>query len=64
MKNIVICTAGYIEPVLCSLREKIEEKQAGKHLDGTLVGLCVYLRFALLQHLSFDIISSYFIMVE
>ncbi|XP_058652075.1 sperm flagellar protein 1 isoform X2 [Onychostoma macrolepis] len=35
-KNIVVSTAGYIEPVLCSLREKIEEKQAGKHLDGTL----------------------------
>ncbi len=44
VKNIVVCTAGYIEPVLCSLREKIEEKQAAKHLDGTLVGLCVYMR--------------------
>ncbi|XP_050982424.1 sperm flagellar protein 1 isoform X2 [Labeo rohita] len=35
VKKIVVSTAGYIEPVLCSLREKIEEKQAGKQLDGT-----------------------------
>ncbi|XP_042624865.1 sperm flagellar protein 1-like isoform X2 [Cyprinus carpio] len=35
MKKIVVSTAGCIEPVLCSLREKIEEKQAGKQLDGT-----------------------------
>lgn len=63
MKKIVVSTAGYIEPVLCSLREKIEEKQAGKQLDGTQVGLCVF-AFALLHHISFDIISSLFIMVE
>ncbi|XP_043110714.1 sperm flagellar protein 1 [Puntigrus tetrazona] len=35
VKNIAVSTAGYIEPVLCSLREKIEEKRAGKQLDGT-----------------------------
>ncbi|XP_051771916.1 sperm flagellar protein 1 isoform X1 [Ctenopharyngodon idella] len=35
VKKIVVNTAGYIEPVLCSLREKIEEKRAGKQLDGT-----------------------------
>ncbi|ROL49548.1 Disintegrin and metalloproteinase domain-containing protein 8 [Anabarilius grahami] len=35
LKKIVVNTAGYIEPVLCSLREKIEEKRAGKQLDGT-----------------------------
>ncbi|XP_026107525.1 sperm flagellar protein 1 isoform X1 [Carassius auratus] len=35
MKKIVVSTAGCIELVLCSLREKIEEKQAGKQLDGT-----------------------------
>ncbi|XP_073689700.1 sperm flagellar protein 1 [Garra rufa] len=35
LKKVVVSTAGYIEPVLCSLREKIEEKQAGKQLDGT-----------------------------
>ncbi|KAL1263006.1 hypothetical protein QQF64_005745 [Cirrhinus molitorella] len=31
----IVSTAGYIEPVLCALREKIEEKRAGKQLDGT-----------------------------
>uniref|UniRef100_A0A672JVR0 Sperm flagellar protein 1-like n=1 Tax=Sinocyclocheilus grahami TaxID=75366 RepID=A0A672JVR0_SINGR len=36
VKNIILSTAGYIEPVLCSLREKMEEKRAGKQLDGTL----------------------------
>ncbi|XP_051507614.1 sperm flagellar protein 1 [Myxocyprinus asiaticus] len=35
MKKIVVSTAGYIELVLCSLREKIEEKTAGKVLNGT-----------------------------
>ncbi|XP_051946465.1 sperm flagellar protein 1 isoform X2 [Xyrauchen texanus] len=35
MKKIVVSTAGYIEQVLCSLREKIEEKTAGNVLNGT-----------------------------
>nr|XP_055026821.1 sperm flagellar protein 1 [Misgurnus anguillicaudatus] len=35
VKKIVVSTAGYIEPVLCSLREKIEERRAGKLLEGT-----------------------------
>lgn len=47
MKKIVVNTAGYIEPVLCSLREKIEEKRAGKQLDGTQVSLCEFIIFAL-----------------
>ncbi|XP_065153620.1 sperm flagellar protein 1 [Paramisgurnus dabryanus] len=34
VKKIVVSTAGYIEPVLCSLREKIEERKAGKLLEG------------------------------
>ncbi|XP_039528829.1 sperm flagellar protein 1 isoform X2 [Pimephales promelas] len=35
LKKIVDSTAGYIEPVLCSLKEKIEEKRAAKQLDST-----------------------------
>ncbi|XP_055026821.2 sperm flagellar protein 1 isoform X2 [Misgurnus anguillicaudatus] len=35
VKKIVVSTAGYIEPVLCSLREKIEERRAGKLLEGS-----------------------------
>ncbi|XP_056617431.1 sperm flagellar protein 1 isoform X2 [Triplophysa dalaica] len=37
VKKIVVSTAGYIEPVLCSLREKIEERKAEKliHDGGT-----------------------------
>ncbi|KAI7805318.1 sperm flagellar protein 1 [Triplophysa rosa] len=37
VKKIVVSTAGYIEPVLCSLREKIEERKAEKllHVEGT-----------------------------
>ncbi|XP_067277787.1 sperm flagellar protein 1 [Pseudorasbora parva] len=35
LKKIVVSTAGYIEPVLCSLREKIEEKKPVKQIDGT-----------------------------
>lgn len=47
VKKIVVNTAGYIEPVLCSLREKIEEKRAGKQLDGTQVSMCEFIIFAL-----------------
>ncbi|XP_056113091.1 sperm flagellar protein 1 [Rhinichthys klamathensis goyatoka] len=35
LKKIVDSTAGYIEPVLCSLKEKIEEKRPGKQFDST-----------------------------
>lgn len=35
LKKIVVSTAGYIEPVLCSLKEKIEEKRSGKQFDST-----------------------------
>jgi len=42
LKKIVDSTAGYIEPVLCSLKEKIEEKRAGKQLDNTQVSLCEF----------------------
>lgn len=56
VKKIVVNTAGYIEPVLCSLREKIEEKRAGKQLDGTQVSLC---EFAL-----FIIFALFFMMAE
>ncbi|XP_077093186.1 sperm flagellar protein 1 isoform X2 [Siphateles boraxobius] len=35
LKKIVVSTAGYIEPVLCSLKEKIDEKRSGKQFDST-----------------------------
>ncbi|XP_056327296.1 sperm flagellar protein 1 [Danio aesculapii] len=34
VKKIVVSTPGHIEPALCSLREKIEEKKAGKQPDS------------------------------
>ncbi|CAM4726855.1 unnamed protein product [Leuciscus chuanchicus] len=35
LKKIVVSTPGYIETVLCSLKEKIEKKRQGKQFDST-----------------------------
>ncbi|KAK7140185.1 hypothetical protein R3I94_012710 [Phoxinus phoxinus] len=35
LKKIVVSKPGYIEPVLCSLKQKIEEKSPGKQFDST-----------------------------
>ncbi|KAI4886105.1 hypothetical protein NFI96_020211 [Prochilodus magdalenae] len=35
VKKVALSTPGTIEPVLCALRERLEDKQAGRVLDGT-----------------------------
>ncbi|KAG9275446.1 sperm flagellar protein 1 isoform X1 [Astyanax mexicanus] len=35
VKKITLSTAGTIEPVLCALRIRLEDKQTGKNLEGT-----------------------------
>ncbi|XP_072533099.1 sperm flagellar protein 1 isoform X2 [Salminus brasiliensis] len=35
VKKVALSTPGSIEPVLCALRERLEDKQTGRNLDGT-----------------------------
>ncbi|KAJ8418195.1 hypothetical protein AAFF_G00139040 [Aldrovandia affinis] len=37
VKKIVLCTAGHIEPILCTLREKIEDKRLQRAVDERAV---------------------------
>uniref|UniRef100_A0A8C8KBI6 Calponin-homology (CH) domain-containing protein n=1 Tax=Oncorhynchus tshawytscha TaxID=74940 RepID=A0A8C8KBI6_ONCTS len=45
VKRIVVSTAGVIEPVLCSLRERIDDKRQQCTEDTLLVGLSLFLHF-------------------
>ncbi|KAG9341123.1 hypothetical protein JZ751_019877, partial [Albula glossodonta] len=37
IKKITLCTAGYIEPILCTLREKIDDKRLGRNFEERII---------------------------
>ncbi|KAI1894279.1 hypothetical protein AGOR_G00114180 [Albula goreensis] len=37
IKKITLCTAGYIEPILCTLREKIDDKRLGRNFEERVI---------------------------